>query len=184
MSRLLALTGPRGAGKTTLCQALAGRARAAGWTVAGLLSPAVITDGVRTGILAEDLATGETRTLAQVAPVRPDGAVNAGQLHFRRWLFDRAALEWGNDVLAATAPCDLLIVDEIGPLELQQGSGWVNGLTRLRRLNYRLGVFVIRPELLAEALSALPPAEVIDLAVTPTPEERTRIIERLVPLPG
>ncbi len=50
MRRLYVLTAPRGAGKTTFCRTLAERARSRGWTVVGVLSPAVFEEGVKTGI--------------------------------------------------------------------------------------------------------------------------------------
>lgn len=170
MSRLIALTGTRGAGKTTLCQTLVAQARDAGWLVAGLLSPAVFTAGVKTGILAQNLLTGETRKLAVHAAALPEADTHSAWLRFGRWLFDQAVLDWGNEVLAAALPCDLLIVDELGPLELLQGSGWVNGLAWLRLANYRYGVVVVRPELLAMAQQTLPVAQVVDLALTPAPD--------------
>jgi nucleoside-triphosphatase THEP1 len=135
------VTGPRGAGKTTFCRLLAGHACTAGWDVAGLLSPAVIEEGFKTGVLAEDLRTSEQRPLASAAPHPPF------DLQLGDWFFDRAALDWGNHVLETCLPCDLLIVDEIGPLELLRGAGWVSALTVLRQLNYRLGLIVVRPEL-------------------------------------
>ncbi|GIK57433.1 MAG: hypothetical protein HND44_13040 [Chloroflexi bacterium] len=176
MSHLIALTGPRGAGKTTACQTLIAQARAANWAVAGLLSPAVVTDGLKTGIMAEDLQSGETRLLAQSAVNASESGDDAAYLRFGRWLFDRAVLDWGNAVLATAVPCDLLIVDELGPLELLHGSGWVNGLAWLRLGNYRQGVVVIRPELVAAAQKTLPIAQVIDLAGTMSPIQQAQVL--------
>ncbi|MGQ9834253.1 MAG: nucleoside-triphosphatase, partial [Candidatus Villigracilaceae bacterium] len=68
MSALYLLTAPFGAGKTTFCADLAEQARAAGWDVAGILSPPVFENGVKTGILARNLRSGETRPLATLHP--------------------------------------------------------------------------------------------------------------------
>lgn len=147
------LVAPRGAGKTTFCRLLAEEARAAGYQVAGLLSPAVFEGGVKTGILAQDLRTGEARMLARLetfAPVPPSFDLRLGC-----WLFDRAVLEWGNQLLAGELRCDLLVVDELGPLELVHGEGWVNALDALRRGCYRWAVAVVRPELAEVARRAL-----------------------------
>jgi nucleoside-triphosphatase len=161
---LWALTGPRGAGKTTFCRTLAERARAAGWDVAGLLSPGVFEDGVKTGILAQALRTGETHPLARVHPP-PGGASEvegrSPQLAFGNWLFDAAAFTWGNQVLEASLPCDLLIVDELGPLELVRGEGWTSALAVLRQPRYRVGLVVVRPELVEIARQSLPIARVM-----------------------
>jgi nucleoside-triphosphatase len=135
------VSGQRGAGKTNFCRLLAGYARAAGWKVAGLLSPAIVEAGIKTGILAEDLHSGEAHRLASAISEPPF------DLQLGRWFFDRAILAWGNRVLEASLPCDLLIVDEIGPLELVRGEGWAAALEILGRPGFDLGLAVVRPEL-------------------------------------
>jgi nucleoside-triphosphatase len=133
--------GPRGAGKSAFCRAIAEIARKNGWDVAGLLSPAQIEAGVKTAILAEDLRTGAIHRLASTTRQKPD------DLAFGGWLFDRQTLAWGNCVLESSLPCDLLILDELGPLELFYQTGWQSALDILRRAEYRLALVVIRPEL-------------------------------------
>lgn len=125
------VSGPRATGKSAFCRFLAGYARAAGWDVAGLLSPAIVEDGLKTGILAENLRTSETRPLASAAP-RPPFDLRLGN-----WYFDRLTLDWGNRVLETCLPCDLFLVDELGPLELLRGAGWTSGLVALRQPHYR-----------------------------------------------
>lgn len=154
----------RGAGKTTFCRALAEEARAAGYEVAGLLSPAVFEGGVKTGILAQDLRSGEVRMLARAERVTP--LPPSFDLRLGRWLFDRAVLAWGNQLLAGDLRCDLLVVDELGPLELVHGEGWVNALDVLRRAYCRWAVAVVRPELAEVARQALPPA--VDIPFRPS----------------
>lgn len=150
-SSLWVLTGERGIGKTTYCRALAGQARAANWKVAGLLSPAIFENGVKTGILAEDLRTGESRPLAVLANQSP---VTNYQLPLGQWLFDPSGIAWGNQILQSRQPCDLFIIDELGPLEFFRNKGWVNAFDAVRQASYRLGVVVIRPECL-EAFSMM-----------------------------
>lgn len=140
---LWVLTGGRGIGKTTQCRALVEQARATGWDVAGLLSPAIFENGVKTGILAQDLRTNESRTLAMLTTQSP---ITNYHLPLGQWLFDPTAIAWGNQILQSRPPCDLFIVDEIGPLELLRGEGWVNAFDALHQVRYRLGVVVIRPE--------------------------------------
>lgn len=173
---LYLLTAPSGAGKTTFCAALAEQARAAGWDVAGILSPPVFENGEKTGIRVQNLRTGETRPLAQLAP-SPAGRGPGGEtlpspigrgaggegLSLGRWLFSPSALAWGNDILAACLPCDLFIVDELGPLELLRGAGWTNALQALRSQRYRAGIAVIRPELIETAQKIFPQSEVLPL---------------------
>ena len=165
MSELYLLTAPRGAGKTTFCHALVEQARAAGWDVAGLLSPAVFENGVKTGIAAENLRGGETRSLA-CATLHPNLQPETFDLQLGSWLFSSAALTWGNQVLGSSLPCDLFIVDELGPLEFLRGEGWVNALEALRYPRYRLGLVVVRPELLEIARQILPITQVITLKLS------------------
>jgi len=134
------ITGRRGAGKTTFCQHLAARARAWSWDVAGLLSPACLEEGHKIAIAALDLRRGESRILAGTVP-------HEGALRLGMWWFERETLAWGNEVLAQASPCDLLIVDEIGPLELELGLGWTTALEVLSDRAYRVAVAVVRPEL-------------------------------------
>jgi nucleoside-triphosphatase len=139
--RLWLLTGARGAGKTTFCRFLAARAHIQGWDTAGLLSPAVFEGGIKTGILAEDVRTGETHRLASSSPHY------SFDLQQGIWYFDRSTLAWGNHMIESSLPCDLLILDELGPLELTRHGGWQAALDVLRGDGYHIALVVIRPEL-------------------------------------
>jgi len=135
------LTGERGSGKTTACLELLAQAREAGLDCAGLVCPAVFDAGVKVGIDATDVRTGERRRLASV-----DGL--PGGLRLGPFRFDEASLAWGERRLELACPCDLLFVDEIGPLELERGQGWVRALDVLRSGRYGLAIVVVRPSLL------------------------------------
>jgi len=140
---LWVLTGERGVGKTTHCRVLVEQARASGWDVAGLLSPGRFKDGVKTGILTQNLRTGESRPFAVLAIQSP---LTTHHLPLGQWLFDPSVIAWGNQILQSRRPCDLFIIDELGPLEFFRGEGWINAFDALRQVPYRLGVVVIRPE--------------------------------------
>jgi nucleoside-triphosphatase len=135
------VTGERGAGKTSLCRSLASQARNKGWDAAGVISPGVFENGVKTGIQVEDIRRGESHPLAALE------ARDTFDLPLGKWFFDRSVLEWGDKAIASSPPCDLLIVDELGPLELLQGGGWQAALEVLRGGSYRLALVVVRPEL-------------------------------------
>ena len=137
--KILILTGGRGAGKTALCQRLAFQARKAGWDTAGVFSPAILEKGAKTGIGIKDPRSGEQRLLALRLP--PEKIIPGGL----GWDFDPAALAWGNELLAHACPCDLLVVDELGPLELVRGEGWQAGIAALDSRKYRLGSGVHPP---------------------------------------
>jgi nucleoside-triphosphatase THEP1 len=134
------LTGPVGSGKTTTCGRLLDRGRKIGLDCAGLLSLSRVEGGVKVGIDVVDARTGERRRLADVDEL--PGALRAGP-----YRFDADTFAWGAARLGIACPCDVLIVDEIGPLEMDCGEGWVNALDVLRVGRYRLAVAVVRPSL-------------------------------------
>lgn len=157
---LFLVTGSRGAGKTTFCASLAHAAREAGWQIAGMLSRPVFENTKRVAIEAEDLRTGEKRQLAVQSETPTPGT--------KSWAFDDSAIEWGNQVLQSSTPCDLLIVDELGPLEFNRGEGWQMGIQAVDSKDYAIAVVVIRPELLGEALLRWGDANLVEID---TPEE-------------
>jgi nucleoside-triphosphatase len=149
---LALLTGGRGAGKTRWCEALVRAARDAGLSVAGLVSPPVLVGGEKTGIDLLDAASGERRRLAERARADLPGTEGLG------WRFDPEALALGNALLARVGTCDLLLVDELGPLEFGRGSGLTAAFTLLDTRRYRLAVVVVRPALVAAAETRWPAA--------------------------
>ena len=157
---LLIVTGDRGAGKTAFCARLIELTRSAGRQIAGVLSPAVFEHGEKIGIDVIDLRTNERRRLADRFHPAHHGP------HTRRWNFHAEALTWGDAALNAASPCDLLVVDELGPLEFERGEGWQAGLAAIDARDYQLGVVVVRPELLSVALQRWPQARVIEISDT------------------
>jgi nucleoside-triphosphatase THEP1 len=153
------VTGRGGAGKTTFCRLLIEHLRRMGWDAAGMLSPGVYENGEHVAIEGLDLRSGETRILATRREAGPD---LAGP-QTTRWSFDAHALAWGDGVFASATPCDILVVDEIGPLELERGEGWTEALQALDRGDFRVGVVVIRQHLLAKGLQRWPDAAVMHL---------------------
>ena len=121
------LTGDVGSGKTTVCQKVAEGCRALGIPVAGLLSVGVLgPQGQRLAIQAVDLATGARQTLARL-----EGGEGT---RLGPYTFDPAAVRWAVSVLEGEAEGPgLLLVDEIGPLELWLGEGLAPALPALRR---------------------------------------------------
>jgi nucleoside-triphosphatase len=149
------VSGVSGSGKTTFCTAMAQRALALGRDVAGLLSPSLFVDGRRTEIWAEALRSGQRRRLAGLE------RKSAQDLAFGVWFFDVGTLEWGNAVLRKSTACDLLVIDELGPLEFNLGQGWVSAFEVLAAGQFRRALVVVRPELLACAQAMWQQAEVI-----------------------
>ena len=158
-ARLHLVCGERGSGKTQVCAGLAQLLSLYGEDLAGLISPGVFIDGRKVGIEAYDLRSQQRRRLATLR-----AAQDAAEITTKEWAFDSAALAWGDGVLRSATPCGVLIVDELGPLEFEQGRGWTAGLDALDGRDYRMAVAAIRPELLETARQRWPGAAVHPLA--------------------
>ena len=150
-TRLALVTGDIGAGKTTAVGRVVALARARGYVCAGLWAPALVVDGRKTGIEAMDLSSGERRLLARMS------LVATGE-HLGRYNFCPDAIAWANEVLAeaAAARPDLLVVDEIGPLELERGGGLAPVLELLATGRARRALVVVRTWLLDALRARLP----------------------------
>jgi nucleoside-triphosphatase THEP1 len=148
--RLVLLTGGRGSGKTHWCLAVRDAACRTGITVAGVVSPPVHAHGGKFAIEVMDAASGERRRLAVRPPRNETGTAGLG------WRFDAAALAWGDAVLQNAPACDLLLIDELGPLEFCGEGGFSHGFAAIAARRYRLAIIVVRPERLPDALARWP----------------------------
>jgi nucleoside-triphosphatase THEP1 len=160
---VLLLVASSGVGKTTACERAVEMAQAQGWRVAGVLSRPVWQAGVKTAIRLREVPLGPERILARAQ--HPDDGPRVGV-----WTFDPAGVAWGQHILTSLRPCDLLVIDEIGPLELEQGQGLTSALGALRQAAYRQAVVTLRPTLVETLLAKLDGLDVSTLAL----DERTR----------
>jgi nucleoside-triphosphatase THEP1 len=104
------LAGPFGSGKSTACCQLTDRVRQRGLDCAGIISPARFEGGVKVGIDVLDVRTDQRRLLAEIDD-------SPSRLRMTPYPFDTDAMAWAGEILNAACPCDLLIVDEIGPCQ-------------------------------------------------------------------
>ena len=142
---IVIVTGGRNIGKSTLCHRVRSAAQTRGYTCTG-----IITLRSPTGQLdVLDVRSGEQRQLTA-------STTTARSLVQGRFTFDAQTIAWGNQVLATAVPSDLLIVDELGPLEFVRGQGWMIAFDVLARSDYAVALVVVRPALLARAQDKLP----------------------------
>ena len=166
MSRVILLTGGRGVGKSTVCGETVALAEQRRYRCGGVIT---LTEAGARDVL--DVGSGRRRRLTRAPEEGP--VVTQGRFHF-----DPRTLDWGREVLSHTTPCDLLVVDELGPLEVERGRGWVIALDLIRAGRYALALLVVRPELVARVrgeISCLP-VEVLRV----TRENRDRLPVMLV----
>ena len=157
------LIAPPGLGKTTACLRAVELAQARKLKVAGVLSWPVYQGQVKTAIALRDISTGQACILARANHAGEGPRVGV-------WTFDPASVAWGQQVLASLPQCDLLVIDEIGPLELEMGQGLTNALDALRSADYRLGLVTLRPALAGAVAAQLDGQQVS----TFTLDEQTR----------
>ena len=174
MARAAILTGDRGTGKTTLCLALA----ALSPRYTGLISPPLLDgSGNRIGFAVRCLASGEEWVLG-----RAD--LDLGGPRYGRFGFSSdgiaRAIECLRGILLhpgtppqtrGTAPGPVVIIDEIGPLELERGEGLAPVLPLLAAAGDLL--LVVRPSLVG-GVEALVPRHA-PVLFTVTMENRTSL---------
>lgn len=160
------ITGDSGTGKTTWCRQWRNSAQTIGWRVGGLLSIPVMADQQKVAITLMDVATGEQRPLAKLSQQETQTATSphSPRVTTGRWLFDPAVLDWGNEVLQRITAVDLLIIDELGPLEFEQGGGLQVAFPLLTTAYFQAAAVVIRPSLLNQAQQCWPDAQPIAIA--------------------
>lgn len=158
---IIALSAASGAGKTTVCRKAAALASARGYLVAGILTTLRRGPSGERGLDVEDIQHRVRRPLAETTG-SADGPI------IGPWRFHKGGLEWGDAVLARATPCDLLVVDELGPLELVHGTGWAQALPALLSGAYRVGLAVVRPALIGAFLGRLEGRRAITVTVTPS----------------
>lgn len=169
--RTIILTGERGAGKSSVCQKTIALAQGNRYTCGGLL-----TLGHPNGTLdVLDVRSGDVRRLTLETDVRPaapstplgPGSLTASPAVLQgRFCFDLETLTWGCAALAQATPCQLLVVDELGPLEIERGEGWLNAFDVLHGTDFALAIVVVRPELVAQAQLKLPASAAAVFTVT------------------
>ncbi len=153
--QLILVTGLSGAGKTTWCSRLAKLAAEQGLEISGILSPGIFKGNQKIGIGVRDLYTGEERQLAKLRDTED------AELSTPRWTFDPEVLDWANTQLECSPRTDLLIIDELGPLEFLRNEGLTSGLVRIDGCDYQVACVVIRSSLLQKALQRWPSALVV-----------------------
>ena len=106
------LTGRPGVGKTTVLLRIVERLKKQGFKVGGLVSREVREDGSRVGFKVIDLEDGREGWLAHIRqPVGP----RIGK--YRVWMRDLESIGV-EAILKAVREADVVVIDEVGPMEL------------------------------------------------------------------
>ena len=140
---VIIVTGAIGTGKTTVCQKVIEIARGQGYNCGGVIS----RKSQNGDILVEDVKTGETRVLAST------GDIFHGS-HTAKYSFSPEGIAFGIEAVEKGAASDILLVDELGHLELR-GEGFAGVVEQIAAGKVRDCILVIRKELLSAFLPRL-----------------------------
>jgi nucleoside-triphosphatase THEP1 len=114
---VLVLSGPVHAGKTTFLERVLPLWSARGLGCAGFLSPAMTDEDGETGYDLFEISTGRRQPY-----LRRHGGPGAERIG--PYVFVPEALERARTIIRDPGPSGLLVVDEVGPLELRGGGLW------------------------------------------------------------
>ena len=157
MAELIGLTGKSGAGKTKVCQDIIHVAYSAGLSVFGFYCPGVFNGEEKTGIEVRLLPGEETYLL---------GSLEKEQKNWQpigRWWMNPNIFELVNKHLKTFASSDVLLIDEIGPAEIEGHQGWYGAMNVLKENHFQVGIVSFRPAFIHFFKDNYPGIQVIDL---------------------
>ena len=163
---LVVVTGPSGSGKTTAIAGAAASLSASGVAVAGFVQEGVTVSGKKTAFSVRELSQGE------VAPLALRVAAGDGQ-YGTPFRFDPRGFAAARQALDRAVPGGVVVVDEIGPVELR-GGGHMPALRRaLRRRRPAVCVLAVRRPLMPSLLARLAASsvEIVDVSGDPAAAE-------------
>ncbi len=135
---LIFLVGPKNSGKTRSLIAWNEAWMEAGLRVAGVISHGVQEQGVKTGFDLVTLPDHVRHPIVRTTPFTTD-------LRHCGWHFDADGFRHVTDTVLAAADADVMILDEIGPLELAQHGGLYDILVHMLRFTRTPLVVAVRP---------------------------------------
>ncbi len=142
LKKIFIVTGDRASGKTSLLTALTGEFRRRQRSVGGILSPVVWMDSKRIGYDVINIQNGKRVPLCRN---EPDGTgIKIGE-----WIFRDDGIQFGQTALdpSSLIPCDLVIIDEVGPLELDN-KVWATSIDQLIHSSTCPIILVVREHLI------------------------------------
>ncbi len=150
----VSFVGPSGSGKTPVVEAVVSHFIQRGVSVAGFVQPAIVEDDEKIGFLIRDAASSDVAELARRA------APGEGR-HGTSFCFSDRGFELGSRALDRAGPGTILVIDELGPVELRGGGHWPAVERALRTAELGGMVVVVRRTLVPALVEALDAADVV-----------------------
>lgn len=171
-SVIVGLCGSSGSGKTLTCTQLIRVLKSEGITCGGFTSPGVFEGTKKSGIMVQWLESGQERVL--MTPV-----TETSQSTFGRWQVYPETFEWINQNLVHLCDCRAFFCDEIGPMEVLEGKGWVAALNIVDERKFDLNVITFRPSLQDYFRQRYPEMSICDLDQKGSSENALRDVKNL-----
>ena len=171
LKRLIFLTGRPGVGKTSVLLRAVDILKAKGYKIGGMISREVRERGVRVGFEIVDFGTGRKGLLAHVN--QPTGPRVS---KYRVNLSDLNTIG-ASSILQAVKDADIIIVDEIGPMELFSSDFREAVMRGIKSKKPMIGTIHLRArDPLINSIKTEEDAEILEV----TPENRRRLHTVLV----
>ncbi len=175
--RTVVLTGPPNRGKTRAIIELVEHLLRQSVSVAGFAQPGIFEDDRKVGFKIRDLSTGEERVLARLGE-RADGYYGT------RFQFSDEGFALGHDALRSVVPGSVLVLDEIGPVELR-GEGHMPAVRTALASTELLGaVIVVRRSLVPTLLADLEASDAVVIDIEDHDEDVVNLMVEALRLPS
>jgi nucleoside-triphosphatase THEP1 len=172
-TKVVVVTGPTNCGKTSVVEAIVSKLIGQGCGVSGFIQPGLWQNKEKIGFRVRDVRTGEEIDLARRVEARE------GQ-HGTGFVFETDGFDLAARALARRQVDDVLIVDELGPLELR-GRGHMPAVRRaIGDGSLRAVMLVVRRHLVPSLLLSLEAEDATVVDVTGSEGESPSSVLRAV----
>lgn len=154
---VISITGYSGSGKTGISREIIDILYLKPIKIAGFISQAIIFENEKRTIQVLNLETKEEKPLAQLARDRLSA-------DFGKWNFNQKTIEWVINSLSTVTNCDLLVMDEIGPLEIEMHKGWHTIFDDIDRIDFKACLITFRPKYTAYFQEKYPDIHIVNAA--------------------
>ena len=141
------LTGPVNSGKTTFLKRIVEELKSQKFTIDGFLSEAILQNQEKTGYDLLELRSGKSIPLIR----------KSGRQEWQKvgpFFFIPEGLSWAKEIILRSREAEILVVDEIGPLELS-GKGFWPVLEKVIFHRVQKFLFVLRRSALEDFLRSV-----------------------------
>jgi nucleoside-triphosphatase THEP1 len=175
--RVVVVTGPGSSGKTGAVISATDRIHADGLAVAGFVQPGVWVDDRKVGFRVRDLATGAEASLAMLSD-------RGGGDFGTRFEFDDDGFRLGAESLSRASAGSVVVVDELGPVELR-GEGHMPAVRDALAIpDLRGAVIVVRRTLVPTLVGTLDLTDAVILDVAGAGENAAEMLRDALALEG